>query len=284
MDAPASSETLRQLEEFFAELGVESKAFAHRGVRCESKEVGQGVDGLWYGLLGRASHLDVRGTHIKIWLPLNWACDLRMESRRSSSKGEDDQDPFAVFDWSAANKDFARRRLQGPLLELLARLSSQCHLTMTDDFIQIGPLSGTPAESAELLAELIEVVPRPERAQANSSAVHDPEQQPVVVALSTSRTEVDLWQSKLAAAKIASQCIGYDHSAPWGAATPPVDIRLLVHASDLERAKQVLGLVLDPANQTICHQCGETLAQGAEWCPECRVRVQGDAPWPAEKL
>jgi hypothetical protein len=283
-------DSIEELECFFADLTSRSEALSFRGVHLEAFYVGwgHGLTGLLSVLAGLVERLggQRRGIYVRAWLPVAVGADLLLESRPAQEESGDPLD--AHFVWSATSELKIRRYLEGPLLEALILLCDRHTLKMTDQVVELGPFPGAPSVSARAVALLVDALPRAPKAGEVSDAGSlelDADSEPVVIRTTTSRMQADLWRSLLEASRIPCLCQGYEQSAPWGAATPMVPIYIMVPERQSARAIEILdqaGQESDPA--TFCHSCGAQLPDGAEWCPECRVKFDRDSDEPPEKL
>jgi hypothetical protein len=285
-------DSIEELERFFADLTSRSEAISFRGVRLDAFYVGwgHGLTGLLSVLAGLVERLggQRRGIYVRAWLPVAVGADLLLESRMAQVESGDPLD--AHFVWSATSELKIRRYLEGPLLEALILLRDRHTLKMTDQVVELGPFSGAPTDSARAVALLVDALPRAPKVDEVSDTgplEMDADVEPVTIRTTTSRMQADLWRSLLEASQIPCLCHGYEQSAPWGAATPMVPIHIMVPERQADRAREIL----DQAGQgtdadAFCHSCGAQLPEGAEWCPECRVKFgeDKDGDEPPEKL
>lgn len=285
-DAPAQLDGDRELEQFFADLSQRSARASYQGIDFEAFAVGAPslaaalLFAWWYGLVARLGR-ERRGTHVKIWLPVQVAADLLLESRPAPLEGDDvdADDPLgARFAWSASSDRRVREYIKGPLLEALIEVLERCAVVVTDRFISFGPLPPEPALRAALVARVIGTLPRcaaedtpkPSGPPYRGDATQDPGEM-VVIATTAIRRQADLWRSKLDVLGIANDIYGYDRSQPWGAATPMRPIELCVYEADRARAIAMLESTVGDA--AFCHNCGESAAADAKVCPECGERL-----------
>jgi hypothetical protein len=282
-------ETIEQLEAFFADLTSRPQAVRFRGVELETFYGGphRGIFALlstmFEAVIARFAG-ERRGIHVRVWLPVAVSADLLLETRPAPTSGDDPLD--SNFAYSTSSERKVRAYLEGAVLEALAQLQSEYAITMTDRHVEIGPLLGSPAASATAIATLVDALPRPpEGVRAPEEADPDAEIEPVSVATTTSRMQADMWRSLLDAVGIPCHVHGYEQSPPWGAATPMRPIDLLVPTTHEEHARRIIGEAgaLEPP-ESFCYSCGASLPEGAEWCPECRIKLETDSTDPPEKL
>jgi len=284
MDNPIR--TTEELERFLNDLTARKRSVHHRDVLLETFYGGPSrglfsffsslVDSMLWRFGGQR-----RGFHVRVWLPVPVATDLLLESRPEPVPGGDPLE--AHFTWSATSERRVRAYLEGRLSEALVRLSADYSLSMTDRYLDIGPLLGSATTAAVALDGLIDVLPQPPHTD-DEEAPTDGDPAPVVVGSTTSRMQADLWRSVLEAAEVPCHVRGYEQSPPWGSATPMVPISILVPARESERARELLQQAESSEIIPCCYNCGGELPEGAEWCPECRIKLGSDSTDPPQKL
>lgn len=282
-------DTIAELTAFFADLTSRSEATRFRGIELETFYGGppRGALSLLSSVFEAAATRSSggrRGIHARVWLPLEVGVDLLLESRARPEEGDDPLDRH--FTWSATSERRMRAYLEGPLLEALVQLRAQFAIQMSDRELVLGPFLGAPAESAAAIASLVDALPLPPDGLREAAELPRGEDaEPVSVATTTSRMEADLWRSVLEASQIPCMLRGYEQSPPWGSATPMRPIDVVVPAVHRQRAAQIIEEAgqAEPVGE-FCYNCGATLPGGAQWCPECRTRLETDSTDPPEKL